>query len=151
MLLKLTDATGQSTLPELEVPFTITPLEGAADVTTLSFDVYTDFVSQKRIWTQTYAFLTREEYELIKGYYDRQFTNYTYPQLTIDESVGNDVTNVVVRMSITPQNIIDNCETISDFTISFRETKQLDILSGDFLLLEGGDLLSISASGYLAL
>lgn len=151
MLLKLTDATGQSTLPELEVPFTITPLEGATDVTTLSFNVYTDFVTQKRIWTQTYRYLTREQYELIRGYYDRQFINYTYPQLSIEDSVGNNVTNVVVRMSITPQNIIDNCESVSDFTISFRETKQLDVLSGDFLLLEGGDLLSIDASGYLAL
>lgn len=125
MELKLTDATGQSTLPAIEVPLSVSTFEGAADVQTLSFDIYTDYVTQKRTWTQTYAFLTKEEYQLLKGYYDRQFTNYTYPQLTIDGSVNNDVTNVVVRMSLTQQNIIDNCETVSDITVSFRETRQL--------------------------
>jgi hypothetical protein len=125
MLLKLTDSTGQSTLPELEVPFTILPIEGAVDVQTLSFDVYTDFVTQKRTWTQTYAFLTKEDFDLVKGYYDRQFVDYTYPQLSIEESVNHDVTNIVCRMTMTAENLIDNCETVSNVTISFRETRQL--------------------------
>ncbi len=151
MELKLLDATGQTTLPEIEVPLTVTTTEGAVDVQTLDFNLYTDFVSQKRTWTQTYSYLTKEDFAIIKGYYDRQFTNFAYPQLTIDGSTNNNVTNVVTRMTLTAQNIIDNCETVSDVTVSFRETKQLDVLSGDFLLLEGGDLLSINASGYLAL
>lgn len=125
MELKLTDATGQQTLPEIEVPLSVSTFEGAVDVQTLSFDIYTDFVTQKRTWTQTYAFLTKEEYALLKGYYDRQFTNFAYPRLTIDGSTNNDVTNVVTKMSITQQNIIDNCETVQDITISFRETRQL--------------------------
>lgn len=122
MELKLTDSTGQSTLPELEKPFTITPIEGAVDVQTLSFDVYTDFVTKKRVWTQTYSFLTKEQYALIEGYYSRQFTEYTYPRLSITGSENNDVTNVKVRMSLSSQNIIDNCETMADVTVSFRET-----------------------------
>lgn len=125
MLLKLTDSTGQSTLPELEVPLTLLPIEGAVDVQTLSFDVYTDFVTQKRTWTQTYAYLTVDEFDLIKGYYDRQFTDYAYPQLSIEDSLNHDVTNVVCRMTMTAENIIDNCETVSNVTISFRETRQL--------------------------
>lgn len=125
MELKLTDSTGQQTLPEIEVPLTVSTFEGATDVQTLSFDIYTDFVTQKRTWTQTYAFLTREEFLLLKGFYDRQFTNYTYPRLTIDGSQSSDVDNVVVRMTISQQNIIDNCETVSDVTVSFRETRQL--------------------------
>ena len=123
--MKLTDSTGQQTLPALEVPLTVSSFEGATDVQTLSYDIYTDFVAQKRTWTQTYAWLTKEEYALIKGYYDRQFIDFAYPQLTIDGSVNNDITNIVVRMSITSQNIVDNCETVNDVTISFRETKQL--------------------------
>lgn len=125
MELKLTDSTGQSTLPAIEVPLTVSTLEGAVDVQTLSFDVYTDFITQKRTWTQTYAYLTDAEYQLIKGYYDRQFTNYTYPQLSVEGSTSNDVTDVVVRMTLTPQNIIDDCETVQDVTVSFRETRQL--------------------------
>jgi len=126
MELKLLDATGQSILPAIEVPLTVATLEGAVDVQTLSYDVYTDFITQKRTWTQTYAYLTKEEYALIKGYYDRQFTLYTYPQLSVTGSTANDVTNIVVRMTLTPQQIIDNCETVSDVTVSFRETRQLE-------------------------
>lgn len=122
MELKLTDATGQSTLPAIEVPLTVSTFEGATDVQTLSFDIYTDFITQKRTWTNTYAFLTKEEFALLKGYYDRQFTNYQYPQLTIEGSDNNNVTNVVTRMTLTAQNIIDNCETVADVTVSFRET-----------------------------
>lgn len=125
MELKLLDATGQQTLPAIEVPLTISTLEGAVDVQTLSFDVYTDFITQKRVWTETYAYLTKDEYLLIKGYYDRQFTNFTYPQLSVSGSTVNDVTNIVTRMTLTPQNIIDNCETVQDVTVSFRETRQL--------------------------
>lgn len=125
MQLKLTDNTGQQTLPELEVPFTIGSFEGSADITTLSFNVYTDFITQKRTWTQTYAYITKEEYAIIKGYYDRQFTDYAYPRLSIEGSENNDVTDVVVRMTMTAQNIIDDCETVSDITINFRETRQL--------------------------
>lgn len=125
MELKLTDNTGQQTLPEIEVPLTVSTFEGATDVQTLSFDIYTDFVTQKRTWTQTYAYLTREEYALLKGYYDRQFTSFQYPRLSIDGSVNNNITNIVVKMSISDQNIIDNCETVQDVTVSFRETRQL--------------------------
>lgn len=138
MELKLTDNTGQSTLPAIEVPLTVSTFEGAVDVQTLGFDIYTDFVTQKRTWTQTYAYLTKEEYALIKGYYDRQFTNYAFPQLSIDGSVNNDVTNIIVRMSLTAQNIIDNCETVQDVTVSFRETR--GAASGSMGgLLEGDD------------
>lgn len=125
MELKLTDSTGHSTLPPIEVPLTIATLEGAVDVQTLSYDIYTDFVTQKRTWTNTYAYLDKDQFNLIKGYYDRQFTDFVYPQLSVTGSTANDVTNIVVRMTLTPQNIIDNCETVQDVTISFRETRQL--------------------------
>lgn len=118
----LTDSSGSLTLPPLEVPLTVTPIEGAVDVQTLSFNVYTDFVTQKRVWSHTWAYLSESEYQSIKNYYDRQFTQYEYPQITItDESISN----VPVRMSITPKNIIDNCGVVNDFTVSFRETRQL--------------------------
>lgn len=117
----LTDSTGSDTLALLEVPLTTTPLEVATDVQVLSGNIYTDFIAQKRIWTHTWAYLTEDEYNTIKGYYDRQFTLFEYPELTIaDEGV----IGVTVRMSITPKNIIDNCGVVNDFTVSFRETRQ---------------------------
>lgn len=120
--IQLTDSTGTSTLPETEVPLTVTTLEGATDVTTLSYNLYTDFITQKRVWSHTWAYMSPEDYLILKGYYDRQFTLYTYPQLTI---VDENVDLVTVRMSLTPKNIIDNCGELSDVTVSFRETRQI--------------------------
>lgn len=120
--IQLTDSTGTMTMPELYVPLTVTTLEGAVDVQTLSFDVYTDFITQKRLWTHTWAFLSESEFDLLKGYYDRQFTSFSYPELSI---AADGVSDVVVRMTLSPKNIIDNCGTVSDVTVTFRETKQL--------------------------
>lgn len=119
--IQLTDQTGTQTLTITEVPLTVSPIEIATDVQVLSGNVYTDFIAQKRAWSHTWAWLTKEEYDVIKGYYDRQFTLFEYPELTI---VDAGVNNVTVRMSVTPKNIADNCGTVNDFTVSFRETKQ---------------------------
>lgn len=118
----LTDSTGSDTLALTEVPLTTSPLEIATDVQVLSGNLYTDFIAQKRIWSHTWAYLSVSDYNTIKGYYDRQFTLFEYPELTIvDESVSS----VPVRMSITPKQVIDNCGTVSDVTVSFRESTQL--------------------------
>lgn len=119
----LTDATGSETLSPLEVPLTITPLEIATDVQVLSGNLYTDFVAQKRVWSHTWAWLSRDEYDTIIGYYNRQFASpFEYPELTISEE---NVTNIPVRMSVTPKNITDDCGEVNNFTVSFRESRQL--------------------------
>lgn len=118
----LEDSTGQATMPPSEVPLTVSTLEGAVDVQTLSFDVYTDFITQKRLWSHTWAYMTAAEYEILKSYYDRQFIDFTYPRLTIQ---AEEVSDVVVRMTLSPKNIIDNCGTLEGVTVTFRETKQL--------------------------
>lgn len=122
MEIQITDSTGTYTLPALEVPFTETPLESATDVTTLDFNVYTDFAAQKRQWSQAWAYLTQAQYAFIMGFYNRQFTNFRYPTITIP-ALG--ITNVAVRMSTNQRDIIDNCGTVASFAVSFRETVQL--------------------------
>lgn len=119
--LVLTDASGTDTLQATEVPLTITPIEGAVDVQTLSYNIYTDFIAQKRAWSHTWAYMSESDFNVLKGYYDRQFTAFTYPLLTITD-LGVD--EVPVRMRIEPQNIIDNCGVVRDVTVSFRESKQ---------------------------
>lgn len=119
---QLTDDTGTQTLPELNVPFTTSYLEGTTDVTTLSFNVYTDFFAQKRAWTNTYSFLTEAEFNVLKGFYDRQFTLFQYPRLTIER---DGIVNVPVRFTLSPKNVVDNCGTVAGVTISFRESQQL--------------------------
>lgn len=117
----LTDSLGTDTLALTEVPLTTTPLEVATDVQVLSGNLYTDFIAQKRVWSHTWRWLTKEEYNIIIGYYERQFSLYEYPELTI---VDEGVVSIPVRMTVTPKNVADDCGVVNDFTVSFRESVQ---------------------------
>lgn len=122
MEIQLTDNSGTQTLPALEVPFTETPIESAVDVTTLDFNVYTDFTARKRQWSTQWAYLTTAQFELIMGFFNRQYTDFRYPTVTI-AALG--VENVPVRMTVNQRDIIDDCGTVAAFAISLRETAQL--------------------------
>lgn len=119
--ISLSDTTGTSVLEAVEVPLIQETIEGAVDVETLSYDVYTDFITTKRLWTHKWAYMSLADYQTMIGYYERQFTLFQYPQLSISE-LGID--NITVRMTVNPKRIIDNCQTVQDVTVSWRETKQ---------------------------
>jgi len=118
----LTDATTTATLPALEVPLSEDTLEGASDLVTLDMNVYTDFINLKRLWAHTWAYMDEADYLVIKGFYQRQFTLFEYPTVTITE-LGVD--NEAVRMTLSPRRIIDNCGVVSDVQITLRETYQV--------------------------
>lgn len=120
--LELTDATGTATLQMLEVPLSIKTIEGATDVQTLDYNVYTDFLTQKRVWSHTWAYMDEDDYNILKGYYDRQFTLFEYPELSIDYY---SVANVPVRMTLNQQEVINFCGRVQNVEVTFRETKQL--------------------------
>jgi hypothetical protein len=120
--IKLTDATGTATLQMLEVPLSIKTIEGATDVQTLDYNVYTDFLTQKRVWSHTWAYMDESDYNILKGYYDRQFTLFEYPELSIDYY---NVANVPVRMTLNHQEVVNYCGRVQNVEVTFRETKQL--------------------------
>jgi hypothetical protein len=120
--LELTDATGTATLQMLEVPLSIKTIEGATDVQTLDYNVYTDFLAQKRVWSHTWAYMDESDYNILKGYYDRQFTLFEYPELSIDYY---NVANVPVRMTLNQQEVINFCGRVQNVEVTFRETRQL--------------------------
>lgn len=120
--IKLTDATGTATLQMLEVPLSIKTIEGATDVQTLDYNVYTDFLTQKRVWSHTWAYMDEDDYNILKGYYDRQFTLFEYPELSIDYY---SVANVPVRMTLNQREVINFCGRVQNVEVTFRETKQL--------------------------
>lgn len=120
--IKLTDATGTATLQMLEVPLSIKTIEGATDVQTLDYNVYTDFLTQKRVWSHTWAYMDEDDYNILKGYYDRQFTLFEYPELSIDYY---SVANVPVRMTLNQQEVINFCGRVQNVEVTFRETKHL--------------------------
>lgn len=118
----LTDSAGTHELPALEVPLTRAKYEKLTTVEPLSGNVYDDYIATKRIWSHKWAFLAEDEYEALDVIYERMKTDYEYPRLTID---GEAVTDLVVKFELGPKNIIDDCGTVSDVTVTFRETRQL--------------------------
>lgn len=114
----LTDNTGSATLPALNPPLSEEILEGAVDVVTLDMSMYTDFTAKKRQWTQRWAYMTEANYNILKGYYNRQFSTGSYPQVTITE-LG--VSAVYARLSLSPQQVIDNCGKVQNVILTMRE------------------------------
>ncbi|WP_439946514.1 hypothetical protein [Streptomyces sp. BBFR109] len=120
--LVLTDDTGTLTLPLLEVPLTQGTIENATDVETLDKNVHTNFISQKRQWSHTWAYLSEDDYNALRAFYDRQFTLFRYPRLSIPYY---SISDVVVRMKLNDKNIVTHAGEVSDVEVSFRETTQL--------------------------
>ncbi len=118
----LTDSTGTHELPPLEVPLTRVDNEIMTTVEPLSGNIYRDYMATKRIWSHSWAFLSKDEYDLLHDIYERQKAEWMYPRLTID---GENVSNLVVDYMLGPKNLIDDCGTVSDVTITLRETRQL--------------------------
>ena len=123
--LTLSDSSSTATLPILSPPLSEAVLEGSTDVVTLDMNVSTYFTYNKSQWSHTWPYLTESQYNMVKGFYDRQFTLYKYPLLTITDAGSANITAVPARMSIEPRRIIDNCGTVQNVTVTFRESKQM--------------------------
>ena len=120
--ISLTDSAGTHELPLLEVPLTRVKNEKMVTVDPLSGNVYDDFIATKRVWSHTWAYLTKDEYDLLDEIYERMKSEWKYPQLTID---GESVSNLIVKYTLGPKNIIDDCGNVNNVTVSFQETKQI--------------------------
>lgn len=118
----ITDDTMSYTMPPLEVSFNDDPVSMSTNVTTLSNDIYTDKFPTKRIYSDTYSTLERDEYETIFGFWYRQEeVTFKYPRITIP-ALG--VVDLVCKMSLSGRKIIDLCGTVGDVSFSFRASKQ---------------------------
>ncbi len=126
--IELSDTVTSATLPELEIPLTETPIEGETRVETLDKNVYVDQFARKRSWQHTFAYMSEENFNILKGFYDRQRTLWQFPTITITKLGVEDV--VVDFESMTPRSIIDNCGTVERVSVSFRETVQMTQDSG---------------------
>lgn len=120
----LTDDVETVTLQPLNVPLTEETVNNDVEVVTLdnNISVYIVPDSDKRIWTHTWAYLDEADYNVLKGFRDRQRTLFKFPRVTISE-LG--VTDVPVYMKLEPKNIIDHCGTVQNVSIWLRESVQM--------------------------
>lgn len=122
LTLTITDDNTSITYTLLPSPFRKNREIGESKVLTASGDVYTDYVYKKFEFEYEWGFLTADEYAVLEGFFNRQFSLNKYPRITIPE-LG--VENMVVRMELSDQNIVNNCGMVEKVKISFRETTQL--------------------------
>lgn len=94
--MKLSDSVDTMEFNLLEVPIQDKDIEGAVDNVVLSGDIYTDFLWLKKRFTHKWSILCKNDYERLRGFYTRQFSNAEVPiyQLLdapspIEESAGS--------------------------------------------------------------
>lgn len=124
--LTLSDTSGATVTyndTKIGVPITISSETGKSTNTTLNGNVYTDFTYNKKGWKFKIDYMTSDEYVVLKGFYDRQFTLSKYPTATIVLPSGT--TTAVVALELNNQEIITNCGIVEDVEITLRETVQL--------------------------
>lgn len=119
MNIKLTDTTTNHTFDSFAPPFTENVIEGATDVVTLDNDISTYFTTNKRQWTIKWSYMSKTDYDILKGFYDRQFTLNAYPTFDVTDL---SLSNISVRMYLDEMDIVDNCLTVSDVEIKLRES-----------------------------
>lgn len=117
----LTDDTGSNEFKDFDKPMVEKPVEKSVDIVTLDNNIHTDFTgAKKREWEISWAYLDEVTYDILRGYYERQFTAYKYPRLTLDYY---NVEDVPVRMTISDKQTITNCGEVADVKINLRESK----------------------------
>ena len=125
LILKLTDAQDSVVYDLLEVPFAEKIVDGGIKtIETADGNVSTYFGFYKRIWEHQWAYMSADEYKRLRGFYDRQFTNYKYPLMTVT-GPNLAVENMPVQMSIGDKNTISNCGMVQGVKITLRETRQM--------------------------
>lgn len=109
--------------PPLERRFIRKRLENSTDVVTLANSMYTDFAdNQYNQWQINYDSLTKAQYDDIVADYEDQKTSGQYPTISIPYY---GVSNVPARMYLNDQDVADDCGTVENIQITFRETAQL--------------------------
>lgn len=122
LTLTITDDNTSVTYTLLPSPFNKKRELGESDVTTASGDVYTDYIYKKFKFEYEWEFLNADEYAVLEGFYSRQYSLNKYPRISIPE-LGVD--NMVARMELGDQKIINNCGLVQNVKVSFRESSQL--------------------------
>lgn len=83
--LTLTDDSATKSFNLLEIPIIDKDIEGVADNTVLTGDVFTDYMYLKKQYEQSWLQMTANDYADLRGFYTRQWTNAKYPHLTIED------------------------------------------------------------------
>lgn len=123
--LTITDAEDSATFATFVAPVVAKPIIAETDVETIDVNISTYFTGSKRTLEFNLGFQSRETYSILEGFRDRQYTLMKYPTITVTGDDNINVTNMTAKMTLSPQNIIDNCGNVQDCVVTFRESRQM--------------------------
>lgn len=109
---------------QLQSPVVADPAIIETDVQTLDGNISTYFTAIKKQYEFKPVFMDADSYAQLKGFRDRQYTNYKYPVITITGD-GLNASNITAKMTLSGQQTVDNCGFVDNITVSFRESKQM--------------------------
>lgn len=109
----------------IESPILSDPIIAETDIVTIDNNISTYYTGSKRQYTFRFGWLSREDFIILKGFRDRQYTDMLYPSITIAGDENINVVNMTAKMTLSSQGIVDNCGTVSDVQVIFRESKQM--------------------------
>lgn len=123
--LTITDASVTRTYDVWATPLISSPDHIGQMVETVDGNVSDYYRARKQKITLSLGYMTAGEYSVLKGFVERQWENKCYPVITISGASNLAITNMVARMELNSQNVIDNCGTVEGVQVTFRESRQL--------------------------
>lgn len=123
--LTITDTSVTQTYPLLMSPVVSSPIITETDVQTRDGNISTYYNSTKQSFTVSLGEMSQDEYSVLKGFITRQYQNLKYPAITITGAINLNVSNMVAKMTLNDQNVVNNCGTVDSVQLTFRESKQI--------------------------
>lgn len=121
----ITDLQDSQTFNTIASPLVESPIIAETDVVTIDNNLSTYYTGTKRSFSINLGYLDKETYGVLKGFRDRQYVNMKYPLITITGDENINVTNLPMKLSLSEQQVVDNCGYVSDVVLSLRESKQI--------------------------
>lgn len=123
--LTITDTQTTATFNVFQPPVVSQPVIAETNIITLDNNVSTYFTGRKKSYTFDMGYMDADAYAVLKGFYDRQYTNLKYTQITITGATNLNVANLTAKMSLNAQRVVNNCGLVEQVTAEFRESKQM--------------------------
>lgn len=123
--LTISDTQQSATFTLLEVPLISSPVIAETDVVTVDNNISTYYTGTKRKFQVSFGYMTDDQYSVLLGFRDRQYTNYKYPTITFSGATNLPSTTITAKMVLSDQRIINNCGLVENVSAEFRESKQM--------------------------
>ena len=123
--LTITDTSVTQTYGVLMAPVVSSPIITETDVQTVDGNISTYYNSTKQSFTIQLGNMSQDEYSVLKGFISRQYSNLKYPVITITGAINLNVSNMVAKMTLNDQNVVNNCGLVEGVQLVFRESKQI--------------------------